>query len=372
MKILLCFGTRPEAIKMAPLYFELSKNKKFETKICVTAQHRGMLDQVLGFFGIVPDFDLDIMQPNQTLNQITSKIIAGIDPVLEAFQPNVVLVHGDTTTSFAVAMAAFHRHIKVGHVEAGLRTYNKNSPFPEEMNRQLTTRIADYHFAPTTLAKQNLLRDGVHKNNIAVTGNTVVDALFLGLQKIENGYESQDLKLVKSVIDLEKKIILITGHRRENFGDGFKNLCHALLEIAKQDGVQIVFPVHLNPQVKTIVTEMLGNTSNIILLPPVDYPGFIYLMQQSYIILTDSGGVQEEAPSLGKPVLVMRQNSERPEGINSGAAKLVGMEIEKIVAETKLLLNDQQQYLKMSAIQNPYGSGMAAQNIVKYLENISL
>ena len=370
MKILLCFGTRPEAIKMAPLYNELQKYS-FEVKVCVTAQHREMLDQVLDFFEIYPDYDLDLMQKGQSLNQLSARILAAIDSVLEEFQPNLVLVHGDTTTSSMVALAAFHRGIKVGHVEAGLRTYNKLSPFPEEINRQLTGKITDYHFAPTTWASENLLSEKVSKENIVVTGNTVIDALQLGISKLNNGYTCADLDMVKQVVITSKKMILITGHRRENFGSGFENLCLAIREIAtKSEEVQIVYPVHLNPNVQEPVNRILGDVANVYLIPPVDYPAFLFLMQQAYFILTDSGGVQEEAPSLGKPVLVMRTITERPEAIAAGTVELVGTDTSTIVSACLNLLQDGNQYQIRSKAHNPYGDGKASERICNFISQI--
>lgn len=369
MKILLCFGTRPEAIKMAPLAMALQKDEKFTVKICVTAQHREMLDQVLDFFQITPEYDLDLMQKNQTLNQLSSRILVTVDAVLNDFQPDYVLVHGDTTTSSITSLAAFHRGIKVGHVEAGLRTYNKLSPFPEEMNRQITGRIADFHFAPTTWSATNLLSEKIAEKNIVVTGNTVIDALQLGLNKIANGYTCPDLEFVKSIIDYNKKIILITGHRRENFGDGFENLCHAIVKIAQRDDVQIIYPVHLNPNVQEPVNRILSANKNVHLIAPVDYPAFIYLMNQATIILTDSGGVQEEAPSLGKPVLVMRNTTERPEAIEAGTVLLVGTDSVVIVKETNKLLDNLAHYSVMSKAHNPYGDGNASDRIVSFLKN---
>ena len=370
MKILLCFGTRPEAIKMAPLYNELQKYS-FEVKVCVTAQHREMLDQVLDFFEIYPDYDLDLMQKGQSLNQLSARILAAIDSVLEEFQPNLVLVHGDTTTSSMVALAAFHRGIKVGHVEAGLRTYNKLSPFPEEINRQLTGKITDYHFAPTTWASENLLSEKVSKENIVVTGNTVIDALQLGISKLNNGYTCADLDMVKQVVITAKKMILITGHRRENFGSGFENLCLAIREIAsKSEEVQIVYPVHLNPNVQEPVNRILGDVANVCLIPPVDYPAFLFLMQQAYFILTDSGGVQEEAPSLGKPVLVMRTITERPEAIAAGTVELVGTDTSTIVSACLNLLQDGNQYQIRSKAHNPYGDGKASERICNFISQI--
>jgi len=367
MKILLCFGTRPEAIKMAQLYHELKKTTN-EVKVCVTAQHREMLDQVLDFFEIIPDYDLNIMQPNQTLNGLSANILIKIDEVLQDVKPDLVLVHGDTTTSSMVALAAFHLGIKVGHVEAGLRTYNKQAPFPEEINRQLTSRIADIHFTPTTQATQNLLNEGICKENIVEIGNTVIDALLWTVRKIESEhYIHQEIEVLKKTISISKKMVLVTGHRRENFGEGFKNLCEALLEISKRDDVAIVYPVHLNPNVKDVVNELLSNKSNIYLINPVSYPAFVWLMQQSFLIISDSGGIQEEAPTLGKPVLVTRNVTERPEGTAAGFSILAGTDKDKIIKEAiNLIVN----FKGFNEIANPYGDGKASERIVRYLGEI--
>ncbi|SEP54878.1 non-hydrolyzing UDP-N-acetylglucosamine 2-epimerase [Flavobacterium urocaniciphilum] len=373
MKILLCFGTRPEAIKMAPLYHQLRKDSFFDVKVCVTAQHRQMLDQVLDFFEIVPDYDLDLMQKNQSLNALSARILTGINEVFLEVKPDLVCVHGDTTTSSMVALAAFHNGIKVGHIEAGLRTYNKNSPFPEEINRQITGRLADFHFAPTSWAAENLLQEKVSIENILVTGNTVIDALQLGISKLENNFTCADLDLVKQVVDTTKKVILITGHRRENFGVGFENLCLAIRDLAiTETNVQIIYPVHLNPNVQEPVQRILGDVPNVNLIPPVDYPAFLYLMQQSYFIVTDSGGVQEEAPSLGKPVLVTRDTTERPEAIQAGTVELVGTNTETIVAACLRLLHNEKQYQLMSKAHNPYGDGKACEKIINYLVKTDL
>jgi UDP-N-acetylglucosamine 2-epimerase (non-hydrolysing) len=364
LKILLCFGTRPEAIKMAPLYHELQQSN-FEIKVCVTAQHRQMLDQVLNFFEIIPDYDLDLMQPNQTLNGLSANILASIDHVLNTEKPDLVLVHGDTTTSTMVALAAFHLGIKVGHVEAGLRTYKKLSPFPEEINRQITSRIADYHFTPTNTATQNLLNDGVASKAIMETGNTVIDALFWTINKIEKeNYKDQEIEDLKKVILIDKKLILVTGHRRENFGEGIKNLCEALLQISKREDVIIIYPVHLNPNIKEVVYDLLSKQKNIILISPISYPAFVWLMKQSFIIITDSGGIQEEAPSLRKPVIVTRTVSERPEGIIAGFSTLVGTDTAVIVKTVEDLLNN---FNGFENLNNPYGNGNASQQIVDYL-----
>jgi UDP-N-acetylglucosamine 2-epimerase (non-hydrolysing) len=324
-KNLVIFGTRPEAIKMAPLVAMFKKYpKQFNTRVCVTAQHREMLDQVLDFFEIKPEYDLDLMKPNQNLYTITSDIITGLKVVLEDFKPDFVYVHGDTTTTMAASIAAFYFGAKICHIEAGLRTNDKLSPFPEEVNRQVTSRIADYHFAPTKKSKENLLLENINRSAVFVTGNTVIDALLYSSSKIKC-YTSVELDSLKSKIDIKKKIILVTGHRRENHGDGFINICTALKQIAiKNANVQIIYPVHLNPNVKEPVHQMLSNIKNIKLIETLAYPSFVWLMNQSYLIITDSGGVQEEAPSLGKPVLVMRNTTERPEAVDAGTVILVG------------------------------------------------
>jgi len=365
---LVIIGTRPEAIKMAPVVLNLKKQKNINCLVCVTAQHRSMLDQVLSFFDIVPDFDLNIMQHDQSLNAITAKIISGLDVVFTQANPDIVLVHGDTNTSFAAALAAFYRRIPVGHVEAGMRTWNLNFPFPEEANRVLTSQIASVHFAPTTLNTTNLVKSGVAKTKIVKTGNTVIDSLLHTAKKV-TGFSNQvnDLGL-KLAVGSGKKIILVTGHRRENFGKGFANICKALLKVAKTNpNAIIIYPVHLNPNIKTPIETELGATPNIILTDPLSYPDFIYLMKEAYLILTDSGGIQEEGPSLGKPVLVMRDVTERPEAIKSGTVKLVGTDINKIVQQINLLLTSKSVYSKMSKKTNPYGDGKAAERITKWL-----
>lgn len=367
-KIAVIFGTRPEAIKMAPLIQELKKHpNNFITKVCVTAQHRQMLDQVLSFFEIKPDFDLNLMRPGQNLYQLTADVIVGLKPVLEEFKPDVVLVHGDTTTSTAAALAAFYAGAKVGHVEAGLRTYNKYAPFPEEINRQLTSRIADYNFAPTQNSKQNLLNENIAEKNIVITGNTIIDALLWAQDKLKT-YEDDEMQQLKQIVDPAKKQILVTGHRRENFGDGFLNICMAIRQVAEANkNVQIIYPVHLNPNVQKPVYELLYNVSNIKLIAPLSYPAFVWLMSQSYLILTDSGGVQEEAPSLGKPVLVMRDVTERPEAVEAGTVKMVGTDKEKIVDSMMQLLENKALYQHLSKAHNPYGDGMACERIIKIL-----
>lgn len=364
MKILLCFGTRPEAIKMAPLYHEL-KNNNFEVVVCVTAQHREMLDQVLDFFEIKPDFDLDLMQENQSLNGLSALILSKIDGVLRQTSPDLVLVHGDTTTSSMVALASFHLGIKVGHIEAGLRTYNKKAPFPEEINRQITSKLVDVHFTPTTEATQNLLSEGILKENIIQTGNTVIDALLWTINKIGKAdYSHIEIEKLKGEIPENKKIVLVTGHRRENFEAGLRNLCEALLDISQREDVLIIYPVHLNPNVKKTVHNLLSDKKNILLISPVSYPVFVWLMQQSFLIVTDSGGIQEEAPSLGKPVLVTREVSERPEGVAAGFSTIVGMEKEKMYVSISSMLDNFKGFKETS---NPYGNGDASEKIVSFL-----
>ncbi|RKS45141.1 UDP-N-acetylglucosamine 2-epimerase (non-hydrolysing) [Gillisia mitskevichiae] len=365
MKILVCFGTRPEAIKMAPVIHEL-KNQKLDFKVCVTAQHREMLDQVLDFFEIVPDYDLDLMQPNQTLNELSSKILHEIDRVLGKEQPELVLVQGDTTSAAIVSLAAFHRRIKVGHIEAGLRTYNKMAPFPEEVNRQLTARIADFHFAPTAKANSNLLKEQIPKDQLCITGNTVVDALQWAIKKMESEPLSQEIKKIKASLKPNKKLILVTGHRRENFGEGLINICEALLELSKRDDVELIYPVHLNPNVTSLVQELLSHKKNIHLIAPVSYPTMLWLMQECNLIISDSGGIQEEAPTFKKPVLVTREVTERMEGIEAGFSFLVGTDKNKIVEVANKILDN---VLDFSGIENPYGDGKAAFRIVEYLKN---
>lgn len=368
-KHLIVFGTRPEAIKMAPLVKGFQKEESFETKVCVTAQHREMLDQVLSFFDIVPDYDLNLMKPDQNLYSLTADIITGLKPVLEDFNPDYVYVHGDTTTTMATSIAAFYSGAKVCHVEAGLRTHNKRSPFPEEINRQVAGRIADYHFAPTEQSKLNLLSENTGVEDILVTGNTVIDALLYSSDKVKN-IENKEINALKASIDPAKKIILVTGHRRENHGQGFINICEALKEIASANpDVQIIYPVHLNPNVKEPVYEILSKVDNIILIEPLAYPAFVWLMNQSYMIITDSGGVQEEAPSLGKPVLVMRDTTERPEAVDAGTVILVGTNKDKIVSEAQSLLNDKERYQSMRELHNPYGDGTACERIVNFIKN---
>ncbi len=368
-KILTVFGTRPEAIKMCPLVQALASQPRVESKVCVTAQHREMLDQVLSLFGIEPDYDLDIMQQQQGLNDITINILSSMQAVLEEYKPDLVLVHGDTTTTFAASLAAFYQRIPVGHIEAGLRTGNMYSPWPEEANRRLTSTLVRHHFSPTIGAKKNLLCEGVLKDQVTVTGNTVIDALLWVKAKIK---DDQTLKHLLSArydfLDSKKRLILVTGHRRESFGTGFENVCEALRQIAiKYSDVQILYPVHLNPNVQEPVNRLLSDIPNIYLIRPQDYLPFIYLMMRAYIVLTDSGGIQEEAPSLGKPVLVMRNTTERPEAVEAGTVKLVGTDSGRIVEEVELLLNNKHAYRRMSRAHNPYGDGEASERIIKVL-----
>ena len=374
-KVLLVFGTRPEAIKMAPLVKALQKDSvHFETKVCVTAQHRQMLDQVLEVFEIIPEYDLNIMAPNQDLYDITSKVLLGLRDVLKEFQPDVVLVHGDTTTSMAASLAAFYQQIPVGHVEAGLRTYDMLSPWPEEMNRQVTDRICTYYFAPTEKSRQNLLHENIEDEKISVTGNTVIDALLMAVDIIAHkpGVKEQlheELR-TKGYTVGNRPYILVTGHRRENFGEGFLHICRAIKEIASSHpDMDIVYPVHLNPNVQKPVYELLSGLENVYLISPLDYLPFIYAMQHSVLLLTDSGGVQEEAPSLGKPVLVMRNTTERPEAVEAGTVKLVGTDADAIVKNVTELLRDKEVYQQMSETHNPYGDGQACERIIERLRS---
>ncbi|MEM9649096.1 MAG: UDP-N-acetylglucosamine 2-epimerase (non-hydrolyzing) [Bacteroidota bacterium] len=369
-KNLIVFGTRPEAIKMAPLVKEFKKvDNEFDTKICITAQHREMLDQVLAFFEIKPDYDLDLMRPNQSLYSLTANILNSLKPILEEFKPDYVYVHGDTTTTMASSLAAFYSGAQVCHIEAGLRTFNKLSPFPEEMNRCVTGVIADMHFAPTQTSKENLLLENKREDTIVVTGNTVIDALKFSVKKVnETSFNDTEIGHLKSILDSNKRLILVTGHRRENHGQGFINICEALKQIVMEyPDVQIVYPVHLNPNVQKPVYDILDGLDAVKLIPPLSYPAFVWLMDKSYMIITDSGGVQEEAPSLGKPVLVMRNTTERPEAVDTGTVLLVGTDKSKIVSETSRLLKDKREYLKMSKLHNPYGEGKACEKIVNHI-----
>ncbi|RKQ40211.1 non-hydrolyzing UDP-N-acetylglucosamine 2-epimerase [Enterobacter sp. R1(2018)] len=371
MKVLTVFGTRPEAIKMAPLVHALAKDAFFDAKVCVTAQHREMLDQVLNLFSIKPDYDLNIMSPGQGLTEITCRILEGLKPILETFKPDVVLVHGDTTTTVATSLAAFYQRIPVGHVEAGLRTGDLYTPWPEEANRTLTGHLAMYHFAPTENSRQNLLRENISDNKIFVTGNTVIDALISVRDRVLADDELRDsLARYHPFLDSAKKLILVTGHRRESFGNGFERICHALAEIARENSdVQIVYPVHLNPNVSEPVKRILGDVENVVLAEPQEYLPFVYLMNHAYLILTDSGGIQEEAPSLGKPVLVMRDTTERPEAVKAGTVRLVGTDTQTIVREVTRLLRDENEYQIMSRAHNPYGDGTACERILTALKN---
>ena len=394
-RVLLVFGTRPEAIKMCPLVKEFQKHpESFETVVCVTGQHREMLDQVLQIFDVKPDYDLNIMKQGQDLYDVTARVLTGMRDVLDTVKPDVVLVHGDTTTSMAAAMAAFYRQIPVGHVEAGLRTHNLYSPWPEEMNRQVTGRIAEYDFAPTPLSRQNLLNEGVKDEKITVTGNTVIDALHWVVRKIENdsqlskeladnlkvsGYDTSRLEIPgQARNDGQRRLVLITGHRRENFGEGFISMCTAIRDLArKYPEVDFVYPMHLNPNVRKPIREVFGQMAdqvghdekrNLFFIEPLDYLDFVFLMSRSYIVLTDSGGIQEEAPGLGKPVLVMRDTTERPEALDAGTVRLVGTDYNKILSEVSALLDDRNHYETMSHAVNPYGDGNACPRIVDKLK----
>ena len=380
-KIMLVFGTRPEAIKMVPLVKEFQKNTTdFETIVCVTGQHREMLDQVLQIFDIIPDYDLAIMKQGQDLYDVTARVLVGMRDVLKTVQPDIVLVHGDTTTSTAAALAAFYQQIPVGHVEAGLRTYNIYSPWPEEMNRQMTGRLATYHFAPTALSKQHLLQEGVKEESIVVTGNTVIDALYMVVDKIKQDCSlNEELKGILKTVGYDvtrlqdgKKLVLITGHRRENFGDGFISMCQAIKTLSeKYPEVDFVYPMHLNPNVRKPIHEVFGDDlsvlDNMFFIEPLEYLSFVYLMEKASIVLTDSGGIQEEAPGLGKPVLVMPDTTERPEALEAGTVKLVGTDYDRIINEVSTLLENKDYYEKMSQAVNPYGDGLACSRIVDYL-----
>ena len=367
-KALIIFGTRPEAIKMAPVVKCMRENFGGEVRVCVTAQHRQMLDRVLNLFGIVPEYDLNLMKPGQDLTDITANVLVALRSVLEDFSPNVVIVHGDTTTTFAASLAAYYKKIPVAHVEAGLRTGNRYSPWPEEMNRKMTGAMAAFHFAPTETSRDNLLRESVEAGSIFVTGNTVIDALLDVVNKIDGDHDLRSLLEQKfDFLDPEKRTILITGHRRENFGIGFEEICNALASLAKRDDVELVYPLHPNPNVQEPVRRLLGDISNIHLIEPLDYLPFVYLMNRAYLIITDSGGIQEEAPSLGKPVLVIRDTTERPEAVEAGTVKLVGTDAEKICRETNELLDNEAAFQRMAFAHNPYGDGYAAKRIVDIL-----
>jgi UDP-N-acetylglucosamine 2-epimerase (non-hydrolysing) len=370
-KVLFVFGTRPEAIKLAPLILKFRENNNFESRICVTGQHKEMLEQVLRIFNINPDYDLRIMKENQSLFYITSETLKKLETVLIKEKPDLVIVQGDTTTTFVASLSAYYQKIKIAHVEAGLRTEDKFNPFPEEINRRLTDCIADFYFAPTERAKENLLKEGVRKDRIFVTGNTVIDALLIILDKQKESEVQREMEkkfLKRYGISFERRTILVTGHRRESFGRDFEEICYGLKMIAENSDAQIVYPVHLNPNVQKPVKRILRDTKNVYLIEPLDYYTFVWLMNRSYIILTDSGGIQEEAPALAKPVLVMRKKTERPEGIEAGVAKLVGTERESIFRKTMKLLNSEEDYKKMAQAKNPYGDGFASKRILEILE----
>jgi len=371
VNLLVVCGTRPEAIKMAPLIIALSNDPTTNAKLCVTGQHREMLDQVLSLFQLSPDFDLDIMEPGQDLSDITSKVLLGLRNLFKTYRPDRVLVHGDTTTTLAATMAAFYANIPVAHVEAGLRTGNIHAPWPEEVNRKLTAGIAQRHYAPTESAKNNLLREGIDERSVLVTGNTVIDALLTIVSKIDSDQTlTQQLARQFSFLDAERKMILVTGHRRENFGQGLEHMCNAIRSIAERADVQILYPVHLNPKVKEPVERLLGHCPNVHLIEPQEYLPFVYLMNESYLIISDSGGIQEEAPSLGKPVLVTRDTTERPEAVEAGSVELVGTDQQRIESAATRLLDDQSYYNKMSIAINPYGDGNACEMIVEDLKSV--
>jgi UDP-N-acetylglucosamine 2-epimerase (non-hydrolysing) len=372
LKTLCVFGTRPEAIKMAPLAIALGNDPSVDAKICVTGQHREMLDQVLNLFELVPDFDLNIMKPSQDLTDVTVRILEGLRSVFAEFVPDVVLVHGDTATTFAASLAAYYHRIPVAHVEAGLRTGDIYSPWPEEGNRKLTGALANFHFAPTQTSQANLLKEGVPEKNVLVTGNTVIDALMMVIDRLKTDEQLRESAAKpSSFISSERRIVLVTGHRRESFGDGFERICEALAHIANtHKNVDIIYPMHMNPNVREPVNRILKDINNVYLIEPLDYLPFVYLMDKSYLILTDSGGIQEEAPSLGKPVLVMRDTTERPEALKAGTVKLVGTDVQTMIAEVDELLNSQSAYDKMSFAHNPYGDGNASRRIVESLKMI--
>ncbi len=366
LDVLLVFGTRPEAIKMAPVHRALARDPRFRVKVCVTAQHREMLDQVLELFGIEPEYDLDLMRPGQDLSAITGSVLEGMKGVLEEASPDYVLVHGDTTTTMAASLAAYYAQVPVGHVEAGLRTGDIYSPWPEEMNRRLTGSIATLHFAPTEAARANLLREGVDEARVAVTGNTVIDALLGMVERVRAGGEGEFRERFEG-IHFERRLVLVTGHRRENFGGGFERICGALAELSRTPDVEIVYPVHLNPNVQEPVHRILGSLPNVHLIAPQEYLPFLFLMDRAHLIITDSGGIQEEAPSLGKPVLVMRDTTERPEAVEAGTVRLVGTDTRVIVEAARSLLEDEDEYRSMSFAHNPYGDGAASQRIADAL-----
>ncbi|MGA2467889.1 MAG: UDP-N-acetylglucosamine 2-epimerase (non-hydrolyzing) [Thermodesulfobacteriota bacterium] len=368
MRVMTIFGTRPEAIKLAPVILKAQRDESFDIRVCVTGQHDEMLKQVLDFFGITPDHDLEIMQPNQSLYDVTADIVKALENVIVSEDPSLVLVQGDTTTAFVGTLCAFYKKVPIAHIEAGLRSHNKYSPFPEEINRVLVGQIADYHFAPTVRAKENLLREGVKEDRVYVVGNTVIDALYLTLDKIKD--QENGLSKYFDFLDQDKRLILVTGHRRESFGEPLRNICMALRKIAEDNHVEIVYPVHLNPNVRKLVFEILNGPKNVHLIDPLDYPHLIWLMKRSYLIITDSGGIQEEAPGLGKPVLVIRDVTERVEGIEAGTCKLVGTRREKIVDETFRLLSDFREYERMAKAVNPYGDGKSSDRILSIIKGV--
>ncbi|HDS1820470.1 TPA: UDP-N-acetylglucosamine 2-epimerase (non-hydrolyzing) [Pseudomonas putida] len=372
LKTLIVFGTRPEAIKMAPLALNLAQDDRFESRVCVTGQHRQMLDQVLELFEITPDYDLNIMKPGQDLTDVTTAILQGLKPVLAEFKPDVVLVHGDTATTLATSLAAYYQQIPIAHVEAGLRTNNLYSPWPEEGNRRLTGTLAALHFAPTSTSRDNLLKEGTDAATIYTTGNTVIDALLEVVRKLESPALKSHFEKQFEFLDASRRMVLVTGHRRENFGDGFERICQALVQTARQfPDVDVVYPVHLNPNVREPVNRLLAGVDNIHLIEPLDYLPFVYLMSRSYLILTDSGGIQEEAPALGKPVLVMRDTTERPEAVAAGTVKLVGTDVDSIKEHLVQLLTDDATYREMSVAHNPYGDGKACARILDALSDFS-
>jgi UDP-N-acetylglucosamine 2-epimerase (non-hydrolysing) len=364
-KTLFVFGTRPEAIKLCPVLMNLRQSERFQVRVCVTAQHRSMLDQVLAAFGVTPDYDLDLMQPEQTLAQITARILAALEPVIKAEQPDMLLVQGDTTTTLTGALAAFYQRVPVGHVEAGLRTGDLAQPFPEEMNRVATTRLAALHFPPTETAKSNLLAEGVDPRRIAITGNSGIDAVLYVCDALASGRLSSS---VWPRLDTSKKLIVVTAHRRESFGAGFAHICDALARLARRDDIQLVYPVHRNPNVMDPVYRQLDGQANVFLVEPLDYVPFVDLMRRAYLLITDSGGIQEEGPSLGKPILVMREKTERPEAVTAGTVKLVGTDADRIVHEAERLLDDEAEYGRMARVHNPYGDGRASDRIREAIE----
>lgn len=368
------FGTRPEAIKMAPVIKALRADNSFDSRVCVTAQHREMLDQMLALFGIVPEYDLNIMKNGQALGDLTMDVFKGVEQVCKQWKPDLLLVQGDTSTTFASSLAAFYQHIQVAHIEAGLRTGDIYSPWPEEANRRLTSVLTSVHFSPTAQARENLLREGIANDAIVITGNTVIDALLDTVEMLEhNPHPEKEIESLIPGLNRDRKLVLVTGHRRESFGQGFENICHAIVQLVNDfEDIDIVYPVHLNPNVQQPVRRILGSVDRVHLIEPLDYLPFVYLMKNAYLILTDSGGIQEEAPALGKPVLVMRDRTERPEAISAGTARLVGTDVQSIVSNVGMLLDDREEYMKMSCAQNPYGDGTASRKIVSHLKHVFL